>query len=132
MFSTCAARRAVVLADLGRLDEAETWATNAGDAGASDDIINHVLAKRAQAKVLARRGDSRAEQVARDAITFALKTDFPDEQADAYTDLADVLERAGRLSEAADALHTAITLYHAKGDFTGDAQAQTRLRVLRM
>jgi class 3 adenylate cyclase/tetratricopeptide (TPR) repeat protein len=130
MFSTTAARRAVVLADLGRLEEAETWANKATDAGASDDIFTHILAQRALAKTLARRGDARAEQVARDAVNRALTTDFADEQADAYTDLADVLERAGKPGEAAEVLRTAIKLYHAKGDVTGAAAARTRVEAL--
>jgi tetratricopeptide (TPR) repeat protein len=130
MFSTSAARRAVVLADLGRLEEARTWATRAIDAGASDDIYTHILVKRALAKALARRGEARAEQFAREAIELALTTDFADEQADAYTDLADVLERAGQHVEANEALQTAITLYQSKGDITGVAQARSRLEVL--
>src|SRR6188472_3293790 len=36
--STSAARRAAVLAHLGRIDEAEAWATKATDIGASDDV----------------------------------------------------------------------------------------------
>jgi tetratricopeptide (TPR) repeat protein len=131
-FSTSAARRAVVLAELGRIDDAELWAARATDAGASDDVLTHILAKRALAKALARRGesDAHAERVAREAVKLSLTTDFLDEQADAYTDLAEVLERAARHTEAADALQTAITLYNEKGDITGAAQAQTRVDVL--
>jgi class 3 adenylate cyclase/tetratricopeptide (TPR) repeat protein len=129
-FSTCAARRAVVLADLGRLDEAESWARKATDAGGSDDILTHALARRALAKALARRGDHRAEPLAREAVNLVLTTDFLYEQADAYTDLADVLERAGRNADAAQALQSAIKLYDAKGDVTGVEQAQARLDAL--
>ena len=130
VFSTSAARRAVVLADLGRLEEAEAWATKAIDAGASDDISTHVIAKRALAKAQARRGEARAEQLAREAVALVLTTDFVDEQADAYADLADVLDRIGKSAEAAEVLHTATTLYHAKGDVTGEAAARARADAL--
>ena len=131
-FSTSAARRAVVLAELGRLQEAELWAAKATEAGASDDILTHILAKRALAKALARRGDSQtqAEHLAREAVRLSLATDLLDEQADAYMDLADVLQRVGRRTEPAEALEAAVRLYQAKGDTTGVAQARARLDVL--
>jgi tetratricopeptide (TPR) repeat protein len=130
VFSTSAARRAVVLAELGRLEEAETWAAKAIDASASDDLATHIIAKRALAKVRARRGEAGAEQLARDALDLALTTDFLCDQADTYADLADVLERAGQSAEATEMLHTAITLYHAKGDVTGEAAARARADAL--
>ena len=130
VFSTSAARRAVVLADLGRLEEAEAWATKAIDAGASDDIFTHVIATRALAKAQARRGEARAEQLAREAVALVLTTDFVDEQADAYADLADVLDQIGKSAEAAEVLHTATTLYHGKGDLTGEAAVRARAYAL--
>jgi tetratricopeptide (TPR) repeat protein len=126
-FSTSAARRAVVLADLGRLEEAETWASKATDAGASDDILTHTLAQRALAKALARRGEAGAEHLAREAVKLVLTTDFLDEQADAYTDLADLLGRVGKHAEATEVLDVARTLDQAKGDITGEAAARTRI-----
>jgi Flp pilus assembly protein TadD len=76
---------------------------------------------------MARRGDGRAEQHAREAIRLVLMTDILHEQADAYVDLGDVLERVGRHAEATEAFETAVKLYEAKGDITGVAQAQSRL-----
>jgi tetratricopeptide (TPR) repeat protein len=129
-FSTSAARRAVILADLDRLEDAEAWAGRATDAGASDDILTHILAKRALAKVRARRGEAGAEQLARDAVNLALTTDFLCDQGDAYTDLAEVLEGVGKRSEAAAMFETAVTLYRAKGDVTGEAAARARADAL--
>jgi len=126
--STSAARRAAVLAHLGRIDEAEAWATKATDIGASDDVMTHIYAQRALARVWTRRGEHRAaEQHAREAIKLVLNTDFLDEQADAYLDLAEVYERAGRHADAVEALRSATALYDAKGDITGATQARMRL-----
>src|SRR5204862_809657 len=41
---------------LGELDDAETWASQSRELGASDDLLAQMLWRQVQAKVLARRG----------------------------------------------------------------------------
>jgi hypothetical protein len=47
---------------------------------------------------------------------MAQKTDSPGLQADALSELAAVLQIAGELSDAQQAIDEAISLYRAKGD----------------
>jgi hypothetical protein len=65
--------------------------------GASDDALTQMLWRQARAKVLARRGNiAEAERLAREAIAIGAATEMPDTQADAQSDLAEVLTRTGR------------------------------------
>jgi tetratricopeptide (TPR) repeat protein len=68
-----------------------------------------------RAKVRARRGEHEsAERLARKSVALAEGTDFLNDQADAYADLAEVLELAGGRDEASAALEHALTLYERK------------------
>jgi tetratricopeptide (TPR) repeat protein len=86
------------------------------------------FALRALASVHAQRSEhAAAGRDAREAVRLALTTDFLEEQADAYVDLAEVYERAGRHADAVEALQSATALYDDKRDITGATQARMRL-----
>jgi class 3 adenylate cyclase/tetratricopeptide (TPR) repeat protein len=129
--STGACYYAQALYELGRLDEAEAWAQKGLDLGGSEDVITQTLARQAQAKVLARRGEhAEAETVARDALVRIEETDGLIFRGDALRDLAEVLELAGRREEAAAALREAVILYEQKGATALVAKSRERLAAL--
>jgi tetratricopeptide (TPR) repeat protein len=69
----------------------------------------------ASALVSSYRGDhTEAEQLAREALAYAQTTDYLQLQANALSDLAQVLETAGRYDEAAAAYRQALELYERK------------------
>jgi tetratricopeptide (TPR) repeat protein len=86
-------------------------------ATADDDLESGALWRMVRAPIVARGGrPGEAEAMARDAVALARRTEYPVLQADALVELADVLQSAGRASEASEALGEAISLYEAKGD----------------
>ena len=86
-----------------------------------------MLWRQARAKVLARRGDhAEAERLAREAVAIAESTDFLNEQADTYADLAEVLSVAGRAQEAALALGQALRMRSAQGQTAFSVQHACR------
>ena len=130
--STAAGKLAQALYALDRLDEAEAWATRAGELGASDDAIPQMLSGSVKAEVLARRGEhAEAERLARAAVAIADNTDWLDGQADTYAALAEVLSLAGHAHEAAEALEHALTRYERKGNVVMSQRTRTRLVSLR-
>jgi tetratricopeptide (TPR) repeat protein len=85
-----------------------------------------------RAKVLARRGEHEsAERLARKSVALAEGTDFLNDQADAYADLAEVLELAGGRDEASAALEQALTLYERKRNLAMAERVRARLAVFR-
>ena len=120
-----------ILCELGRYDEAEQLAEQGRDLGDEHDPITQSLWRQVAALVAAHRGDhSYAERLAREAITRSHKTDSPQFQGDAYFDLADVLEAAGRREEAAAAWHEALDRYERKGIIPRARSTRERLAAL--
>ena len=68
--------------------------------------------------------------MARAAVDHAYRTDFVFVQGEAQLTLAFVLDKLGRREGAAQAAHTALELYEAKGDQPGIAQARAVLEEL--
>jgi class 3 adenylate cyclase/predicted ATPase len=92
---------------------------------AREDVINFAISRGVRGRIEADRGAfDDGEVLARDALAYALQTDFPDARAAAYLDLAYVLATAGRSAEAAEAASSALAEYEAKGDVLGVAEAQ--------
>ena len=58
------------------------------------------------------------------------RSDEINQRGDALVDLATVLDRAGRVSDAAAALRDAIALYQRKGNVVSAARAHTSLERL--
>ena len=103
------------LCALGRFDEAEALARR-GRELAADDNIDSGLWRQVQARVLAHRGEhSEAERLAREAVARVDQSDNLPWQGDAWCELAEVLEAAGRRDDAIDAWHEAHDRYERKG-----------------
>ena len=113
--STFAAMHGRALCKLGRNDEAELLAQQGRDIGDPEDIVTQHLWRQAQALVESTRGrHCEAERLAREAVDLSRRTDSPLSQANALTDLAEVLETAGRHDEASATLNDALALYERK------------------
>jgi hypothetical protein len=71
-----------------------------------------------------------AEQMARQAVDYAERTDLLAASGLAHLDLAEVLEAAGRTDQAAVEVETALGLFEQKGDLPMAEQARARLQRL--
>jgi class 3 adenylate cyclase len=88
---TTGAHLAAALAAGGRLDEAEAIADEVDAMSADADVVNFAMTRGARARVAAARGDrERAKELAREAIDFALQTDFILWHGLAYETLVDI------------------------------------------
>jgi len=100
---------------LGALDEAERGALEAEELGGADDIVNFAWGRAIRACIAADRGDrATADELARDAVRYALETDFPIVHGDVYRALAHVEHAAGRHDEERAALQQALAAYSRK------------------
>ncbi len=116
---------------LDRLDEAEAWAQRGSELGDSDDTATQAMSRQVQAKVLARRGQhGEAETLARKAVALADSTDTLVGQGDTRSDLAEVLELAGRRQEATAVLHEALERYERKEAVAPACRVRERLAEL--
>jgi tetratricopeptide (TPR) repeat protein len=130
--TTIAACRAEAFFELGRLEEADEWVEKAVALATTDDFFTQIPAGRVRAKVLARRGkDESAERLARDVVALAERTDFLNDQGDAYADLGEVLELASKRREASDAPEQALGRYELKGNLVRAQLVQSKLADLR-
>ncbi|TML13965.1 MAG: hypothetical protein E6G33_10965 [Actinobacteria bacterium] len=101
----------------GRDEEALALTELSSDAGAPEDMAIQVQWRGPRAKALARRGElEAAEQLVRDAVALAERSDFLDLHGNALMDLSEVLWIRGRSAEAAAAAEAALTLYRRKGN----------------
>jgi class 3 adenylate cyclase/tetratricopeptide (TPR) repeat protein len=106
-----------VLVALGRMEEAEEMSVVGEEFADEDDLDAQILWRCVRARVMAARGEHEpAETLAREAVEFSLRTDFPQNQGDAYADLAEVLGAAGKDREAAEAGIEAARIYRSKGN----------------
>jgi tetratricopeptide (TPR) repeat protein len=119
------------LCALGRHDEAEPLARRGRELSQSDDAVTETLWRQVQALVHARRREHRdAERLAREAIAIIETTDGLRWQGDAHTDLASVLEAAGRRDAAAAALREALDRYERKQNIPSARRTRERLATL--
>ena len=101
---------------LGRFEEAETWARQAADTGASDDVITQLMSRQVLAKVAARHGEfEKARAVAAEALALSDGMDAPLSQGDACLDVAEVLWLAGDPAGAVQHAERAASFYRRKG-----------------
>ncbi|HYZ76059.1 MAG TPA: adenylate/guanylate cyclase domain-containing protein [Gaiellaceae bacterium] len=114
--ATAKSRLARDLCYLGRFDEAERLLEEARAVLPPGSAVR-VMAAAAEALLLAHRGElQHAEALARTAVATAEnKTDNVWWQALTHEDLATVLERAGRIDEAREALERSLALWERKG-----------------
>ena len=126
-FPDLAARLADVLYTQGQDERALELSDVSERATAPDDLSAGVQWRSVRAKLLARRGEPKAEALAREAVALAAETDFLVLRADALMDLAEVLRVAGRGDEAARCVEQALELYEQKGNVVGAERARSSL-----
>jgi class 3 adenylate cyclase/tetratricopeptide (TPR) repeat protein len=114
--ATAKSRLARELCYLGRFDEAERLLKEARAVPPPGSGVR-VMAAAAEALLLAQRGElEQAETLARTAVATAeTRTDNIWWQALTHEDLANVLERAGRIDETREALERSLTMWERKG-----------------
>ena len=114
--ATGKSRLARELCYLGRFDEAGRLLEEARAVPPPGSGVR-VMAAAAEALLLAHRGElEQAEALARTAVaTAGTKTDNVWWQAWTHEDIATVLERAGRIDEAREALERALAIWGPKG-----------------
>ena len=129
--STAAAKLARTLCAQGRFDEAERYLALAENLAAPDDYESQSVGRAARARVLAQReGHDQAEAVGREAVAIADRTDDLDLRGWLRTDLAEVLELAGKTAEACSVLEAAVGLAEAKEEVVLAEKARARLAEL--
>jgi len=116
------------LCRMGRYDEAEPLARRGREAADEHYVPAQMLWWQVKAIVLAHRGQyEEAEQLARQAAALGEQTDGLRWQGDALFDLAEVMERAGRLEEATAAREAALDRYKRKRNLAMVAQVRQRM-----
>jgi len=113
--------------DLGRLEEAREAVRLADEAAAPDDVASQVEIRADRARIRAREGDlAGAEELARESIAQADRTDYINLFVIARLALADVLRLAGRRDEALQYLEEAAATEERRG---GVAYSSTIRRI---
>jgi predicted ATPase/class 3 adenylate cyclase/DNA-binding winged helix-turn-helix (wHTH) protein len=131
LLSTTAAYLAQALLAQARDQEAERFAELSDELAAVDDQLTQILWRGVRARTLAGRGRlDEAEQLAREAVARAHRTDFINHKGDALVDFAVVLSRAGHLEHARAAFAEALRLYQQKGNTVRAGKAQAELAEL--
>jgi predicted ATPase/class 3 adenylate cyclase len=126
--STAGGMLALVLARQGKANEAIELADAAAELGSANDVATQVLTRQAKAEGLTTIGQLElAETVARQAVSLRSLTDNIDGHGDALITLAVVLERAGRIAEAADTIRQALALFEQKGNLASLRNGQAQL-----
>ena len=116
---------------LARFDEAERLLEEARAIPPRGSGVR-VAAAAAEALLLAERGElEQAEALVRTAVATAeTKTDSVWLQASTHEDLATVLERAGRIDEAREALERSLTIWERKGCLPCAARIRAQIDTL--
>jgi class 3 adenylate cyclase/tetratricopeptide (TPR) repeat protein len=128
IFSTLAADLALILCDLSRFEEADSFIELSRTAAGPGDAVSQARWRVARARVLASEGRAEhAVDLARQAVALAGATDFINLQADTHVQLALILELASRRGEAVDVLERALSLYEQKGNVVSADRARRKL-----
>ncbi|MDQ2933698.1 MAG: AAA family ATPase [Chloroflexota bacterium] len=130
--STAAGHVAQVLGELGRWDEAESYALIATETSAQTDFESQAFGRELRALVLAHRGEmADAERLVREAVAIREQGEYLDPHGDTLSALAEVLRLAGRKGEAVDALSAALALYRQKGNVVKAERTERRIAELK-
>jgi class 3 adenylate cyclase/tetratricopeptide (TPR) repeat protein len=130
--ATVVAMLADVVGRRGNDEEAAGFAEESQAISAEDDLDAQGRWRPALARVLSRRGEySEAERLAREADALLEPTDFIVLHAHVCDVLGEVLERAGRVDEACDAVDRAIGLHEQKGNVVSAGRSRSVLGELR-
>jgi tetratricopeptide (TPR) repeat protein len=129
--STMTALLATVLCDLGRFDEAETYARRSRELSADDDFASQAEWRMAQSRVLSHRGEhEEALAVVNEAIAINARTDYLTWQAESDEVQGIVLSGAGRTDEAAEAFERARERFERKGAVPAVERVRARIAEL--
>jgi tetratricopeptide (TPR) repeat protein len=101
----------------GRDDEADVLIDRCQQEGAKGQLDIQIKWRQLRAILLARqRRLDQAEQLAREAVRLAQRSEQPNSQAEAHHDLAVLLQQRGNLGDARANARKAMDLYEAKGN----------------
>jgi class 3 adenylate cyclase/tetratricopeptide (TPR) repeat protein len=126
--STVAGNLGGLYVKIERWDDAERFGRLALDTAQPDDVEAQSQGNTVLGRVHAAHGDvAEGERYARLAVEIAEKTDYLDRRGQVLLDLAKVLEAAGRLDEARQAVEDAIERFEAKEATFTLAKARRRL-----
>ena len=126
--STTLINLAEVLYERGQADEAARLALEGEQAGAAEDVVNFAYGRGLRARIAADQDThDTASVLAREALDYAYKTDFPGVHAIAHEALAHVLAAAGRRGEARAELERALQLWQRYGYSARAEQTRARL-----
>jgi len=126
--STISALLAQTLCDLGRFDEAESFATKSRELSAEDDFASQSEWRLAQARVLAHRGAfDDALALADEALAISAATEYLDWFGQAHEARGEVLQAAGRDNDARVAFGEALDRFERKGNVVAAARIRARL-----
>jgi class 3 adenylate cyclase/tetratricopeptide (TPR) repeat protein len=101
---------------LGRLDEAERYALEGEEMGSVDDVVNFADGRGVRSLVAAARGEHEAaEELARSALDYAYRTDFPRIHAHGHQVLGFAHRSAGRLDEARSEWERSLEIWERYG-----------------
>jgi len=113
--STYAPMLGRALCALGDYEEADRLAQRGRELGDPGDVMTQRMWRQTLALVCAARGQHvDAERLAREAVDYSLRSDSLAGQGDAYCDLAEALEAAGRRGDAVAAWQEALGCYERK------------------
>jgi class 3 adenylate cyclase/tetratricopeptide (TPR) repeat protein len=114
--STTLINLAEVLYERGQADEAARLALEGEQTGGAEDVVNFAYGRALRARIAADRGaPGTADALAREALDYAYKTDFPSVHATVHEALGHVLAAAGRPDEARAELDRALQLWQRYG-----------------
>jgi tetratricopeptide (TPR) repeat protein len=112
----------------GRSEEALEFSRISEESASVEDRASQMGWRGLRGRVLAGRGQlAEAERLTREAVEISRQTDGIDWQGYALVDLAEVLQCAGRETEAAGALREAIELFDQKENLVSAASARKAL-----
>ena len=125
---TSAALLALALYHLGRYAEAAEYMELSRSTGSTEDVVNEVLWRRADAMLCARRGESDgALRLANEAVALMEPTDLLDERGDALVDLAEVLRLTGRAEDGVPFLRRALALFEQKENVVSTSKVREQI-----
>jgi len=120
--STALVELAEIRYERGDPDDAERLVAEGQTLGAGEDVVNFAYGQGLRARIAADRGDIEVgEPLARAALEYAHRTDFPSVHAGAHAALAHVLAAAGRIEDAREEYERSLELWERYG-FEPDAR----------
>jgi len=128
LISSLAAELGRLLCGQNRAEEARSWIELSAAATSADDIHPQVVCRSVRGRILAFEGlFPEAEPLAREAVERARETDWLELQADALSDLAEVLLLADQRDGAIEQATEALLLYEQKGHVVGARRTRSLL-----